>query len=48
MAKEGRFEDIYRKFGKKYYNQYFTKAKYNEIKYSKGNLKAILWKIKNI
>lgn len=46
LVKEGKFEDIYGKYGKKVYNNLLSRAKYQEIKESKGKKSAILWRIK--
>ena len=48
LKTEGKYEDIYNKYGEDKYNKILSKAMYNEIKQEKGNVKAIFWKLKQI
>lgn len=47
MSKEGRYEDIYRKYGRKVYQKYLDSAMYNDIKMERGIKFARIWLIKN-
>ena len=46
MKKEGRYEDIYRKYGKRAYAKILTHSMYNEIKTERGTISAVLWRTK--
>lgn len=46
LIHEGKYEDIYRKYGEKTYNELLPKVMYNEIKNTQSLFSAIRWKVK--
>lgn len=46
MKEEGRYEDIYKKYGSYEYKCAIEEAKYNKIKEEKGTVRALMWKIR--
>lgn len=47
LKEEKRYNEIYFKYGEKEYNKLLAKAMYEEIKESRGTMKASMWRIKN-
>ncbi len=48
LKEEGRFEDIFRKYGEREYKKILTFAMYSEIKEYRGNCKAKMWWMQQI
>ena len=46
LAKEGRYEVIFNKYGEKQYKKLLYNAQYKEIKEARGTVSALLWKAK--
>lgn len=47
LIKEKRYEEIFNKYGEKIYKEIAEKSMFKEIKAAKGNIRAILWKIRH-